>query len=154
MPDGCVVPEAAPGHLDSAARDGAEGPLAGPGYLGGSFDLLNVAHLDVIKQARARCSRLVVGVFSDQQVGDLTGRPPVVPLEERVALVRHVRGVDEALVHDPDRPVAGGPYAAFAFDDDSSPEASDATRLEPRSQTSSPVLRAALAPAVSRAEAG
>lgn len=70
------------------------------GYLPSSFDLINVRDLDLISQAVARCSRLIVGVLSDDMVERLSGRRPVVPLVERMALVRHVRGVDEAVVQD------------------------------------------------------
>jgi cytidyltransferase-like protein len=70
------------------------------GYLAGAFDLINVGDLDVISQARTRCTQLVVGVLSDETILKLTGRPPVVPLVERLALVQHLRGVDEVLVHD------------------------------------------------------
>ena len=38
------------------------------GYLADSFDLINVRDLDLIAQARARCARLVVGVFTDEYV--------------------------------------------------------------------------------------
>lgn len=36
------------------------------GCLADSFDLINVGDLDLIAQAGARCSRLVVGVFTDE----------------------------------------------------------------------------------------
>jgi len=61
--------------------------------------MLNVADLDLIDQARRRCDRLVVGVHSDELVLATLGRRPVVPLVERVALLRRVRGVDEVVVH-------------------------------------------------------
>lgn len=70
------------------------------GYLLGTFDMLNVGDLDVLAQARLRCARLVVGVHTDEAAAELSGRPPVVPLEERLTLLRHVRGVDEVVVHE------------------------------------------------------
>ena len=70
------------------------------GYLAGGFDLINVGDLDVISQARALCTQLVIGVLSDEAVLKSTGRPPVVPLVERLALVQHLRGVDKVVVHD------------------------------------------------------
>ena len=70
------------------------------GYLADSFDLINVRDLDLIAQARARCTRLVVGVFTDEHAEWLFGRRPVVPLSERMAVLRHVRGVDEVVAHD------------------------------------------------------
>lgn len=70
------------------------------GYLGCSFDLMNVTDLDLIRQAGLVSEWLVVGVFSDEYIAALTGQAPVVPLEERLALVAAVRGVDAVQVHD------------------------------------------------------
>lgn len=113
------------------------------GYLAGAFDLLNVRDLDLIAQARQRCSVLLVGVFSDD-VAARHGREPVVPLGERATLVSHVRGVDEVRVHDEDWlpcevditfAVAGEPLL---------PGGRSVWWLSPRRQTSSPVLQRAL----------
>lgn len=70
------------------------------GYLAGAFDLINVRDLDLIAQASQYCSTLVVGVFTDDFAERQYGRPPVVPLVERMALVSHVRGVASVTVHD------------------------------------------------------
>ena len=82
------------------------------GYLAGSFDLLNVRDLDLIGQAADSCDRLLVGVFTDAHAEFVHGRPPVVPLGERLALVSHVRGVTEVLVHDEQ---AATPVGAVRF---------------------------------------
>lgn len=68
-------------------------------YLVGDFDMFNVGHLDLLTQAQALCDRIVVGVLSDRDVQTLTGRPPMIPQVERLALVASVRGVDAAVVH-------------------------------------------------------
>jgi len=116
------------------------------GYLASSFDLLNVAHLDVIAQARAQCDELVVAVFSDELAAAVTGRPPVVPLEERMVLVGHVRGVSEVVVHqspvDPDL----GAELAFTVADQVPPDLTDAVPLVPRRESASETLLAALRP--------
>ncbi len=71
-------------------------------YLVGSFDLFNISDLDVIAQARSLCDRLVVGVLSDSDATAYDGVDPVVPLDERLALVKHVRSVDDAVLHHAD----------------------------------------------------
>lgn len=76
------------------------------GYLSAPFDLLNVEDLDVLEQARALSDRLLVGVWSDELVERVYGRPPVVGLDERMALLRRLRGVEDVLVHDDVDPVA------------------------------------------------
>ena len=65
------------------------------GRLTGAFDLVTVAQLDVIEQARSRCDRLVARVLTDEQVRRIEGLDPVMPLDERVSLVAALRVVDD-----------------------------------------------------------
>ena len=85
----------------------------GAGYLACSFDLLNVRDLDLIRQASAQCSRLTVGVYSDEFAEAVTGRPPIVPFAERAELVSFVRGVAEVVAHDSDRAFLGPKTVLF-----------------------------------------
>ena len=78
------------------------------GYLAAAFEVVTVRDLDLIRQARQLCTRLVVGVLRDEDVVRLFGRRPVAPLLERIAVVRHLRGVDEVVAHD-DRSVTQRP---------------------------------------------
>jgi glycerol-3-phosphate cytidylyltransferase len=68
------------------------------GYAPGVFDLFHVGHLNILRRARAQCDRLIAGVCSDDLVVRLKGRPPVVPLAERLEILRSVRYVDETFV--------------------------------------------------------
>ncbi|MGW6903913.1 adenylyltransferase/cytidyltransferase family protein [Streptomyces sp. NPDC054940] len=68
------------------------------GYAPGVFDLFHVGHLNILRRARGHCDRLIAGVCSDELVARLKGRPPVVPLAERLQIVRSVRHVDETFV--------------------------------------------------------
>lgn len=72
------------------------------GYLIGAFDLLNVRDLDIIDQARDRAGRVVLAILDDAEVERLYGRPPVVPLLERVMLAAHIRGIHQVVVHGTD----------------------------------------------------
>ena len=64
------------------------------GYAPGAYDLFHVGHLNVLKHAAAHCDRLVVGVVSDEMLLLTKGRLPVVPLAERLEIVRNLRFVD------------------------------------------------------------
>ena len=126
------------------------------GYLADAFDLLNVRDLDLIAQARRRCDRLVVGVFSDEYAEQLHGRRPVVPAVERSAMVRHVRGVTEVRLHDASG--AQGPaltyHVTFVAADSPAQEAlSGAVVLTPQRESESAILRNALARVQSEAVA-
>jgi glycerol-3-phosphate cytidylyltransferase len=65
------------------------------GYAPGAYDLFHVGHLNVLKHAAEHCDRLVVGVVSDEMLLQAKGRLPVIPLAERMEIVRNLRFVDD-----------------------------------------------------------
>lgn len=71
------------------------------GYASGVFDLFHVGHLALLRGARDRCRRLVVGVASDEYVLRLKGRPAVMSCAERAEIVAAV-GIVDAVVVDGD----------------------------------------------------
>ena len=115
------------------------------GYLADSFDLINVRDLDLIAQARARCSRLVVGVFTDDYAEWLFGRRPVVPLSERIAVLQFVRGIDEVVAHEDESDHGAADVVLFAADDAPRDLAEHTVWLTPGRRSESVVLRNALA---------
>ncbi|MFE0761219.1 adenylyltransferase/cytidyltransferase family protein [Streptomyces smyrnaeus] len=68
------------------------------GYAPGAYDLFHVGHLNLLRHARSRCDYLVAGVVSDEMAERAKGRPPVIPLIERLQIVRSIRFVDAAFV--------------------------------------------------------
>lgn len=66
------------------------------GYAPGAFDLFHIGHLNILKHAKQRCDHLIAGVVSDEMLVQARGRGPVVPLAERLEIVKAVRYVDEA----------------------------------------------------------
>lgn len=116
------------------------------GYLADSFDLLNVRDLDLIAQARERCSHLILGVYADEFVEQTTGRTPVVPLHERMAVLSHVRGVAEVVVHDPTTAGADPTVLQLVSADGAAPAPVDGILLTPARASRSAVLRNALRP--------
>jgi glycerol-3-phosphate cytidylyltransferase len=67
------------------------------GYAPGIYDLFHVGHLNILRHARSQCDRLIAGVLSDEMAVLAKSRRPVVPLVERLEIVRSVRFVDEAV---------------------------------------------------------
>lgn len=68
------------------------------GYAPGVYDLFHVGHLNILRHARSQCDYLVAGVVSDEMAELAKARRPVVPLVERLEIVRSVRFVDAAFV--------------------------------------------------------
>ena len=66
------------------------------GYAAGAFDLFHVGHLNILKHAKSQCDYLIAGVVSDEMLELTKGMTPVVPLSERLEIVRHIAFVDEA----------------------------------------------------------
>ncbi|WP_138731720.1 adenylyltransferase/cytidyltransferase family protein [Modestobacter excelsi] len=79
--------------MSRSTTGGAVRPVVG--YAPGAYDLFHVGHLNVLKHAAAHCDRLVVGVVSDEVLLQTKGRLPVVPLVERMEIVRNLRFVDD-----------------------------------------------------------
>lgn len=127
------------------------------GYLADAFDLINVRDLDLIAQARTLCSRLVVGVYTDDYAESLNGRRPVVPYEERRVLVSHIRGVDEVIEHDGVGPHGdhhrGVERRLFVGSDRPARAEDGAAVLTVRRRTSSQILSEALEPVRAQAVA-
>ena len=67
------------------------------GYAPGAYDLFHIGHLNILTQAAEQCDKLIAGVVTDAVVLRAKGKAPVIPLAERLAIVRSVRYVDEAV---------------------------------------------------------
>jgi glycerol-3-phosphate cytidylyltransferase len=63
------------------------------GYTTGVYDLFHVGHLNLLRNAKGMCDRLIVGVTTDELVG-YKGKKSVIPFLERMEIVRSCRYVD------------------------------------------------------------
>ena len=74
------------------------------GYTSGVFDMFHVGHLNILKNAKAGCSELIVGVSSDELVQSYKGKTPIIPHADRMAIVEAIECVDKVVpVHDRDK---------------------------------------------------
>ena len=67
------------------------------GYAAGAFDLFHIGHLNILKHAKSQCDHLIAGVVSDEMLRLTKGVDPVIPLAERLEIVRSIEYVDEAV---------------------------------------------------------
>ena len=72
------------------------------GYTAGAYDMFHIGHLNVIRRAKEQCDYLIVGVSTDELVQFCKNKTPVIPYEERAAIVGAIRYVDE-VVPQPDK---------------------------------------------------
>lgn len=66
----------------------------------GTYDVLHIGHINLLKRARSLGSHLIVGVSSDELNKDKKGRVPVYPLKSRLEIIASLRFVDEVFVED------------------------------------------------------
>jgi glycerol-3-phosphate cytidylyltransferase len=66
------------------------------GYTTGVFDLFHIGHVNLLRNARALCDKLIVGVTVDELV-EYKNKKPVIPFYERIEVVRSSRYVDAAI---------------------------------------------------------
>ena len=66
------------------------------GYTSGVFDLFHIGHLNVLRNAKTYCNKLIVGVTDDELVR-YKNKKSVIPFVERIEIVKHIDFVDEVV---------------------------------------------------------
>ena len=66
------------------------------GYTTGVYDLFHVGHLNLLKNAKGLCDKLIVGVTVDDLV-TYKGKRAFIPFEDRIEIVRSCKYVDAAV---------------------------------------------------------
>lgn len=64
------------------------------GYTTGVFDLFHIGHLNILRNAKEQCEFLVVGVSTDELVIEYKNRIPIIPFQERKAIIEAIKYVD------------------------------------------------------------
>lgn len=64
------------------------------GYTAGVYDMFHIGHLNVIRNAKALCEHLIVAVSTDELVQNYKNKTPIIPYENRAAIVAAIKYVD------------------------------------------------------------
>lgn len=63
------------------------------GYTAGVYDLFHIGHLNLLKNAKGLCDKLIVGVTVDELVL-YKGKKAIIPFSDRLEIVRNIKYVD------------------------------------------------------------
>ena len=69
------------------------------GYTSGVYDLFHIGHLNLLKNAKGLCDKLIVGVTVDELVA-YKNKKAVIPFIERIEIVRNIKYVDAAIAQE------------------------------------------------------
>lgn len=72
------------------------------GYTTGVYDMFHIGHLNILRRAKEQCDYLIVGVSTDELVQHDKNKTPIIPFEERCAIVEAIKYVDK-VVPQPDK---------------------------------------------------
>ena len=66
------------------------------GYTSGVYDLFHIGHLNMLRNAKSMCDKLIVGVTTDELVR-YKFKKSVIPFKERIEIIRAISYVDTAI---------------------------------------------------------
>lgn len=67
------------------------------GYTTGVFDMFHIGHLNILKRAKQHCDILIVGVTTDELCQSYKNKLPIIPYEERKAIIEAIKYVDKVV---------------------------------------------------------
>lgn len=67
------------------------------GYTAGVYDMFHIGHLNVLKNAKSLCDYLIVAVSTDELVQEYKHKTPIIPYENRKAIVEAIKYVDKVV---------------------------------------------------------
>ena len=66
------------------------------GYTCGVYDLFHIGHLNILRNAKSMCDKLIVGVTTDELVS-YKNKQAIIPFNERIEIIRNIKYVDLAI---------------------------------------------------------
>ena len=69
-------------------------------YTVGTFDMVHVGHLDLLEYCASLGDKFIVGVASDAVVGSYKKNIPIIPLKQRMRMLKALDCVDDVVSYD------------------------------------------------------
>lgn len=69
------------------------------GITAGSFDLCHAGHILMLKESRANCDWLIVGLHEDPSVERPEKNKPILSVDERCTILRGIKYIDEIFLY-------------------------------------------------------
>lgn len=70
------------------------------GYTTGVYDMFHIGHLNILKRAKELCDYLIVGVTTDELCTKRKNKQPIIPQDDRVAIVESIKYVDKVVLQE------------------------------------------------------
>jgi len=67
------------------------------GYTTGVFDLFHIGHVNLLRNAKSVCDKLIVGVTTDELLLEYKKKRPIIPFSERIEILRSLKCVDAVI---------------------------------------------------------
>ncbi len=67
------------------------------GYTTGVYDMFHIGHLNILKRAKEQCEYLIVGISTDEVVMSYKSKCPIIPFDQRCAIVEAIKYVDSVV---------------------------------------------------------
>jgi len=69
-------------------------------YTVGTFDLLHIGHLALLEYCKTLGDKFIVGVASDEVVASYKANTPIIPLSQRMQMLKALKCVDDVVSYD------------------------------------------------------
>ena len=69
-------------------------------YTVGTFDMVHLGHLDLLEYCATLGDKFIVGVASDEVVDSYKRNVPIIPLEQRMQMLKALKCVDDVVSYD------------------------------------------------------
>lgn len=68
------------------------------GYTQGTFDMFHIGHLNLLRNAKSQCEKLIVGVNADALVETYKNKVPVINERDRAQIIKELRCVSDVII--------------------------------------------------------